>query len=100
MMTDSEDPTGIDELATASIAPIEEELRQRLLAELGDRDLLAVETALLKAFMNGMRVANSEATEATIDRAGLATGAPIAPAELDVPLPPADLWAARYGTGD
>jgi hypothetical protein len=100
---DSEDSSGILELATEAVAPIEEELRRRLDVEVGERDSLAIETALLKAFFNGMRTAIADAAETAEpfieEAAGLGFGAdPILLKPLpDRSLPWVDPWAARYG---
>ena len=103
---DSEDPTGITELATEAVAPIEQELRQRLVFEVGEQDALAIETALLKAFFNGMRAAAAAAAENAdplIEQAGRRTGFGPGPFQgvqpLDSALPWVDPWAARYGDG-
>jgi hypothetical protein len=97
----------IADLARESIAPIEQELRHRLLAEVGEGDLLAIESALLKAFLNGMRTRASETAQRVIDESGVATSfGPTSPggahqiltaAELDPPLPWLDPWADRQG---
>jgi len=101
---DSEDPSGIAELATEAVAPIEQELRGRLAFEVGEQDALAIETALLKAFINGMRAgaaAAAETAEPLLERPGGLTGFGAGPAPLvqplDPPLPWLDPWAARYG---
>ncbi len=100
-MAEAEDPTGVASLASEAVAPIEEELRQRLLVEVGDRDALAIETALLKAFINGMRAGASEASELVMEQTvtgDTMASNPIAlAAELDPPLPWLDPWADRYG---
>jgi len=102
-MADSEDPSGIAELATEAVAPIEEELRQRLVAEVGDRDSLAIESALLKAFIDGMRARMAETAESVVERTSafptLGSGQLPAATELDPPLPRIDPWADRYGAG-
>jgi hypothetical protein len=101
---ENEDPSGITELATEAVAPIEQELRQRLVFEVGEQDALAIETALLKAFINGMRAgaaAAAETAEPLLDPPGGLTGFGAGPAPpvqpLDPPLPWLDPWAARYG---
>jgi hypothetical protein len=102
------DPEPVASFASASIAPIEQELHRRLLAELAEQDVVAIETALLKAFLNGTRAGAFEAVEPIIDRDagdngglfGLPSGMPRHP-EL-APQPPApdvDIWARRYGRG-
>jgi hypothetical protein len=99
-LADSEEPTGIAELATESVAPVGEELRQRLAIQLDDRDGTAIDTALLKAFLMGMREGNSDAVEKLIERGAWGTrfGGPTAPpAELEEQLPELDPWAERYG---
>jgi hypothetical protein len=102
---DSEDPGGITELATESVAPIEAELRQRLVLEVGEQDLLAIETALLKAFLNGMRAAAAaaESFDPLLEQPGGPTGVAPSPMQnigsLGSPLPWLDPWAARYGGG-
>ena len=67
-MADSEDPTGIIELATETIAPVREELRQRLGGEFDERDSLAIETALLKAFISGVREGNTDTAEKVVEQ--------------------------------
>jgi len=101
---DSEDSSGILELATEAVAPIEEELRQRLDVQVGEQDSLAIETALLKAFINGMRAATADAAETAeplIEEAAGLTGFGAAPISIsplpDPSLPWVDPWAARYG---
>ncbi|MGA2454749.1 MAG: hypothetical protein ABSG93_14625 [Solirubrobacteraceae bacterium] len=101
-MSDSEHQDGVAALAGEAVAPIQEELRQRLVVEVGDRDALAIETALLKAFINGMRAGGAEAAETmieqTVARTALASAGQIpTPAQLDQPLPSLDPWAAKYG---
>lgn len=102
----AEDPEAerIAELAGESVAPIEQELRQRLAMELTDRESLAIDTALLKAFINGMRTGSAETTERVLD----APGAPIGLSggrqwptveQLDPQLPWLDPWADSYGGG-
>jgi hypothetical protein len=101
-MAESEDPTGIAELATEAVAPIEEELRQRLVVAVDEQDQLAIETALLKAFINGMRAGAGEATERAMNQTGppnsLGGRPPISAAQLDPPLPWMDPWAEKYGS--
>ncbi len=103
---DSEDPNGVAELATEAVAPIAQELRQRLVVEIDGQDTLALETALLKAFINGMRAASADTTETSeasseqgVGLVGL--GVPPIPISqsLDESLPWLDPWAARYGDG-
>jgi len=102
-VVDDQDPTGMGQLATDSVAPIGEELRHRLLADLDERDSLAIETALLKAFIGGMRMGNlatveqvvDESTgETTMSRFGVRQAGP---SELEEHFPDLDPWAARYG---
>ena len=104
--TDSDDPSGITELASEAVAPIEQELRQRLVFEVGEQDALAIETALLKAFINGMRTAAAAAAETAeplIEQGGGRIGFGAAPIQgippLESALPWVDPWAARYGDG-
>jgi hypothetical protein len=97
----------IAQLASGTIAPIQEETRQRLRGELDDSDLLALETGLLKAFIEGMRAGAGETAELVIEqsspRGGLMSGEALAagdlmgPAQLDPSLPSLDPWAERYG---
>jgi len=101
-MTSSENSDSLAELASGAVAPIEQELRGRLDVEIGDRDLLAIESALLKAFVGGMRASLFEAAEAVVDRTGSrdSRGEPYAAAvQLDRPLPWLDPWADRYAEG-
>ncbi len=99
-MADDQDPMGIGQLAMGNVAPIEQELRHRLSAELDERDSLAVESALIKAFIAGMRMGNSLTSEQVVDE----TAAParfgvrqIEPSELEEHFPQLDPWAERYG---
>jgi hypothetical protein len=98
----SEDANTVAELASEAVAPIEQELRHRLQAEVGEQDLLAIESALLKAFLNGMGTGAAEQAEAAIDqvvpREGFA-GQGLAPAVPpdQAQLPQLDPWAERYG---
>ena len=88
----------IVELAGESVAPIGQELRQRLAMELTDRESLAIDTALLKAFINGMRTGSAETAERIVD----APGAPIGFGgleQLDPQLPWLDAWDDKYGGG-
>jgi hypothetical protein len=102
-MPHDQDSDKIAELAAEAVAPIEQELRARLALELSDSGLLAIETALLKAFINGMRTAAGEATELAVDLdqtgfsatfGGLRTRSA---AQLDPELPWLDPWADKYG---
>jgi hypothetical protein len=99
-----QDPSGITELASEEVAPIEQELRQRLVCEVGEQDAVAIETALLKAFINGMRAAaaaTAASAEPLIEQAGGWTGFGAQPVQsvkpLEASLPWLDPWAARYG---
>jgi len=106
-MGDSEQTNDIAELATEAVAPIEQELRRRLVAELGEQDVLAVETALLKAFIGGMGAGLAEAAEPQIEQGPIVDGGPFvggfasrsvaanASFERQV-LPDLDPWAERY----
>ncbi|HEY2217635.1 MAG TPA: hypothetical protein VGH21_09060 [Solirubrobacteraceae bacterium] len=97
----------IEQLATEAVAPIDEELRQRLDSELADRDSLALESALLKAFVNGMRAGAGEVAERVIDSSAASTtfgvggfgvgGPQPTVGELNPELPWLDPWADRYG---
>ncbi len=89
----------VADLATEAIGPLEEELRQRVSLDFGDRDLLAIESALLKAFLSGMQAAMGEMSESTIDQANQgALGSELvgAAASDTLPLPRLDPWASRY----
>lgn len=99
-----ETSTAVAELATEAIGPLEEELRHRVSVEFGDRDRLAIESALLKAFISGMQAAMDERAEVAID--DLAAPAGRLGGELakttdnsSLPLPRMDPWAARYSDG-
>jgi hypothetical protein len=93
----------IEELAAQSVGPIGDELRQRLAIELDDRAVLAIESALLKSFCNGMRAGAAETAERAIDQsgipAGLGGGRALSLAQLDPELPWIDPFADRYGDG-
>ncbi len=102
-MPRGQDSDRIAELAGEAVAPIEQELRARLALELSDSGVLAIETALLKAFLNGMRTGAGEATELAVDLdqtgfaatfGGLRT---TSAAQLDPELPWLDPWADKYG---
>jgi hypothetical protein len=106
-VTDPEDPTGLVELASNSVAPFKQELLERVGVELDESDVLAIETALLKAFLRGLAEGGAEAAERVIDRGpqpsagggfgfGLAQPAPNT-SELTPPVPDIDPWAERYG---
>jgi hypothetical protein len=106
-MAHTEEDDAIAQLASGTIAPIQEEARQRLRCELDDSDSLALETGLLKAFIEGMRAGAGETAERVIEqsgpRGGLMSGEALAaaelmgPAQLDPRLPSLDPWAERYG---
>lgn len=100
-MTANEESSDIAELASETVAPIEQELRQRLTVALRERDALAVESALLKAFLCGMQEASAQAAEAAIDQVDRTRGVGgelmARPASLNTRLPRLDPWAARYG---
>jgi hypothetical protein len=102
-MSEQQDPTGLVELASDSVAPFKQELRERLGVELDERDALAVESALLKAFLRGLAEGGAETTERVLDqgvepRLLNAFGGPtLKPSELAPPVPDIDPWAARYG---
>jgi hypothetical protein len=102
-MSTSDDLSGISELAASAIAPIEQELRHRLLVEVGEQDLLAIESALLKAFINGMRSGNAGAAETVVEQTGafnmLSGGGMASPPQFDRPLPELDPWAERHAGG-
>jgi hypothetical protein len=95
-----EDANELIELAGQAVAPIEEELRGRLTIAVAEKDALAIESALLKAFLNGVGTGSSEAAEMLIDQAGTLEGrrgsAFTAAAALDQPLPRIDPWAEKY----
>jgi hypothetical protein len=106
-VSDEQDPTGMIELASNSIAPFKHELLERLSVELDERDALAVETGLLKTFLRGLAEGSAETTERVIDRGpqasagggfgfGLAQAMPNT-SELTPPVPDVDPWAERYG---
>ncbi len=99
-MPDDQDPMGIGPLAMGSVAPIEQELRHRLLADLDERDSLAVESALIKAFIGGMRMGNSVISERVVDETGVPGRFGVTqfgPSQLEEKLPELDPWADRYG---
>ena len=100
-MAEPEEMDEIEQLATEAVAPIDEELRRRLGGELTDKDSLALESALLKAFVNGMSAGAGEVAERAIDSAsassGFGAGPRPTPGELNIQLPSLDPWAERYG---
>jgi hypothetical protein len=102
-MDDNDQTNEIEELAAEAVAPIGQELRQRLAMELDDRAVLAIESALLKSFRNGMRAGATETAERAIDRTsmstGLGAGQGLSSVELDPELPWIDPFAERYGEG-
>lgn len=98
----SETSRAVADLASEAIGPLEQELRERVSLDLGDRDLLAIESALLKAFLSGMQAGIGEISESLIDqgtpgRLGAeVSGGLVAPT---LPLPHLDPWASRYRDG-
>jgi hypothetical protein len=100
-MAASEDSEARADLASETVAPIKQELLSRLSGELGDRDVLAVESALLKAFLGGMQAGANETADAAAEQMPvnevLRGEPPITPAQFDLPIPKMDPWAARYG---
>ena len=72
--------------------------------ELSERESLAIDTALVKAFINGMRTGSAEAAERVLDSPPAQSGLsgqhdwPTV-AQLDPQLPWLDSWADRYGGG-
>ncbi len=102
-MSDEQDPTNLVELASDSVAPFKQELRKRLGVELDERDALAVESALLKAFLRGLAEGGAEASERVLDQGveplllSAFGGTPPNPSELAPPVPDVDPWAERYG---
>jgi hypothetical protein len=100
-MPASEESEALAELASETVAPIKQELLGRLDVQLGDRDALAVESALLKAFLGGMRAGSAEMAESVAEQIPVSEvfrGQPtISPAQPELPLPELDPWAARYG---
>ncbi len=95
-----EDAGDLIELASQAVAPIEEELRRRLTVEVGEKDALAIESALLKAFLGGVGTGSAEAGDMPIDEPGMLSSAAhrayAAAAHLDQPLPRIDPWADTY----
>lgn len=102
-MAEDEDSERVVELASESVAPIEQELRQRLALALTDKESLAIETALLKAFINGMRTGSAETAERVVDGVvpptGLGGRQEPTIEQLDPQLPWLDPWADSYGAG-
>jgi hypothetical protein len=102
-MDESEQTNEIAEMAANTVAPIGQELRQRLAIELDDRAVLAIESALLKSFRNGMRAGAMETAERAMDQTSMNTGLggrrDLSPVELDPELPWIDPFAERYGEG-
>jgi hypothetical protein len=103
-MTSGDDVSDVIELATGAVAPIEHELRRRLTVAIDERDALAIESALLKAFVNGFSAGSTEATETQIEQTGAVTadwgeqGAIPLQSPLDPPR--IDPWAERYRAQD
>lgn len=97
-MSEQPDPTGLIELASDSVAGVKQELRERLGVELDERDALAVESALLKAFLRGVAEGSAEAAERVLDQSLLSGfgGPTLNTSELAPPVPEIDPWAARY----
>jgi hypothetical protein len=102
-MAEGDESGGLTELAMETVAPIEQELRRRVTVELGERDIVAIESALLKAFLSGMQAGAAETADAAVEQDGMMQGrrggAVLNLASLDLPLPRLDPWAARYGDG-
>jgi hypothetical protein len=102
-MAEDGDSQRIVGLASEAVAPIGEELRQRLAIELTDKQAVAIQTALLKAFINGMRTGSAETAQRIVD----ASGTPIGLSgrqlptleQLDPQMPWLDPWADSYGAG-
>ena len=98
---------GLAELAAEEVAPIAQELRARLTVELGERDALAAQSALLKAFVAGMSAALAEQPPEPVIDEGIgfrALGAvpletALARARAEE-LPHPDPWAERYRDGE
>jgi hypothetical protein len=91
------------QLASETVAPIAEELHRRLDAPIGDRDRLAIESALLKAFIGGMHAAAAETVEAAIQPheplggvQGETASVSVQPGLASAGIDP---WAERYGDG-
>jgi hypothetical protein len=103
-MVDGEGTNNIVELVMEAVGPIEQELRGRLDAELDERDVLAIESALLKAFIGGMRTILAEQAELAVDQGPTVFGFRRRPfdasAVLDEErLPTLDPWAQRHEQG-
>lgn len=102
-MDENDETDEIAEMAAEAVAPIGQELRQRLAIELDDRSVLAIESALLKSFRNGMRAGATETAERASEQAGRPVGLGgvqgLSPAALDPELPWIDPFADRYGDG-
>jgi hypothetical protein len=100
-MASGEDPNAVIGLATEAVAPVEQELRRRLTVPVNDRDALAIEAALLKAYVKGLATASSEAAELQIEQAGQVTTLwgeqPVSPPQPPQELPRLDPWAEKYG---
>lgn len=72
-----------------TLLPIVDEVTARLEAELSERDMLAVETAVRKAAAEGVRLAALEVAAQAQQDGGMLT--------VDLDVEPADAWAERYG---
>jgi hypothetical protein len=102
-MDDNDQTNEIEQLAAEAVAPIGQELRQRLAMELDDRAVLAIESALLKSFHNGMLAGASETAEQAVDQTSISTALAglraLNPAELALEVPWIDPFAERYRDG-
>lgn len=93
------DPGGMAKRAGAALRPISEEMEDRLEADLPDRDLAAIRTALLKACVVGMHLGTVETTAQVIEQAPAAK-ITLNSIQIDEQLEQFDLWAAEYGDAD
>ncbi len=103
-MSAPEEERDVAELARAAAAPFLDELYARLTVTLRDPDRMAIESALLKAFLGGMQAGSGETAEAVLEQRGQPRlgfyGAPMRPStDEELPIPHLDPWAERYGTG-
>jgi hypothetical protein len=96
-VADNQDPMKINERAMEIVAPIAKEMRDRLLVAPGDQDVLAITTALLKAFVTGMHLGTTETTAQVIEQSDSRTHVTLDGRQLDEQLARFDLWAEKYG---
>jgi len=82
-------PVYLDAALSDALRAISHTLTQRLQAELGERDSLAVAAALRAAAVSGVRLGVAEMTASLIERGH--------DVHVELVLDEADRWSERYG---